>query len=305
MLGISTCWRSRSITDGAALARETLELGAKAVELDFRLAPETLAGLLKELKKADVPPVSIHGICPAPQYKKNPQAAEAFDLSADDEQERRKAAGDAAATLRLAGEVGARAVVLHLGSVPMERAEPELRRLCDRGLIRAPEGQRIINELRIKRLRSRGATFDRLLKSLEEIAGEAEKLKVLVGLENRYHMSEYPAYEELAVIFHRFSGSFLRYWHDTGHATAQENMGVTPGDAYLRDFGDVLAGVHLHDVDGYTDHLAPPAGGREGVDFESLRKHLKPDTIKILELGPGVPAEDARRSLEWLSERGF
>lgn len=304
-LGVSTCWRSRSIRDGRELIRAMADLGAAAVELDFRLSGETLEEALKSLKEHNLPVVSIHAVCPAPKDKKDRRVAEAHVLSSADEDERKKAVADAVSTLRLASRVGVRPVVLHAGDVPMERATYELQRWYDRGELESAEGQQIINRFKIERLGARRNTFDQLLKSLEELSNEAEKLDTFVCLENRYHMSEYPNFEELAIIFQSMAGGRIRYWHDVGHGAAQENLGVTPHEAYLKEFGDVLVGVHLHDIDGYTDHLAPPAGGRDGVDFDMVKKHLRPETLRVMELNGDVSSEKARAGLDWLAEKGL
>jgi len=187
----------------------------------------------------------------------------------------------------------------------MEKVTLSLQKKYDDDLLHSDDGQRYINGLKILRLGSRGATFGQLLKSLEELNETAEKARVLVGIENRYYMREYPNFEELAVIFRSMAGSMIRYWHDTGHAQAQENLGITPHEAYLKEFSDVMIGVHLHDVDGYTDHMAPPAKGRGSVDFDMVGRYLKPETLRILELKTAVTEEQAEGAISWLGEKGI
>jgi len=43
---------------------------------------------------------------------------------------------------------------------------------------------------------------------------------VLLGLENRYHDHELPGPDDFKVIFDKFKGAPVGYWHDTGHAHA-------------------------------------------------------------------------------------
>ncbi|VAX22679.1 hypothetical protein MNBD_NITROSPINAE04-1375 [hydrothermal vent metagenome] len=305
MFGVSTCWRSRSIPGGAQLAREVAGLGVNALEIDYRLTKKTLDELLSACEELKITPLSIHAVCPAPACKKNKAVAEAWQLSDPDETVRLKAVDDVAGTIKLAEQIGARAVIVHAGDVPMDKATLDLQKLYDRGLIDTEEGRRLVGELKIKRLDSRGATFDMLLKSLDEISQIAEKHGVDVGLENRYYLREYPAFEEMAIIFSRLSGSRMKYWHDTGHAQAQNNLRITPANVWLEEFGDLLIGVHLHDVDRYYDHLPPPSGGEGAVDFGSLRPYLKPDTIRILEMRDEISVERAKRGVEWLREQGI
>ncbi len=304
VLGVSTCWRSRSIKDGKELIRQIHSLGVKQIELDYRLAPETLDDALKECEALEITPVSVHAVLPAPKNKKEKHDAEAHALCSDDEEERRMAVRDISSTLKLASGIGSKVVVIHSGSAPMEKITLKLQRLYDAGELNSPEGERFVNDCKIERLKSRGATFDNLLKSLDELNDLADRLNMYVGLENRYYLREYPNFEELAIIFLRLDGSRIRYWHDTGHAQAQENLGIAPHEAYLKEFSDIMIGAHLHDVDCYTDHLAPPVGGKGSVDFDMVKKYFSNDTIRILELRDGVSHEDARRAVKWLEAEG-
>lgn len=305
MFGVSTCWRSRSISDGAQLARQVAGLGVDALEVDYRLTEKSLDELLAACQELTITPLSIHAVCPAPPSKKNRLVAEVWRLSDPDQAVRLKAVDDVAGTIRLAARTGARAVIVHAGEVPMEKVTIDLQKLYDRGAIDTGEGRRLIGELKIKRLERRGTTFDMLLKSLDELSFIAEACGVDVGLENRYYLREYPSFEEMAIIFFRLAGSRIKYWHDTGHAQAQSNLGITPAKVWLEEFGDLLIGVHLHDVDRYHDHLPPPSGGEGAVDFELLKRYLKPDTIRILEMRDEISFKSAKAGVEWLREKGI
>lgn len=305
MLGVSTSWKSRAITDGERLIEAVTSLGVTAVELDFRLSAETLRSAVTACEKSGVTILSVHAVCPAPADKSMANYAEAFQICATDEDTRGRAVADVKKTIDLCVQLGAQAVVLHCGAVPMEKVTLELQRRYDQGTINTSESARLVNEYKIMRLRSRGAGFDALLKSLDEICEAALSQGARVGLENRYYFHEYPNFEELAIIFETFGGWPLGYWHDTGHAQAQENLGYIPHETYLKEFGDMMIGAHIHDVDGYTDHLQTPCGGKGGVDFAMLKKYLKPDTIKILELRGEVTEKQAKDSVEWLSRLGL
>ena len=76
-------------------------------------------------------------------------------------------------------------------------------------------------------------------------------------------------------------GGSIRYWHDTGHAEVQDKLGLTSHAELLNSYSGYMAGVHIHDVKDLTDHLAP---GEGDFDFSALKKHLKPSTVKVLEL---------------------
>jgi sugar phosphate isomerase/epimerase len=282
-----------------------VELGANAIEIDYRLTNKSLDELLRACEELKTKTLSIHAVCPAPDYKKNRLVAEAYQLSDPDETNRLKAVGDVAQTIKFAARIGAGAVVIHAGDVPMEKVTYDLQKLYDRGAIDTAEGRWLVGELKIKRLKSRGATFDLLLKSLDELSSIADQHGVDVGLENRYYFREYPSFEEMAIIFFRLAGSRIKYWHDTGHAQVQDNLGITPSKVWLEEFGHLLIGVHLHDVDRYHDHLAPPSGGEGAVDFKLLKRYLKPDTIRILEMRDDVSFDAAKAGVDWLREQGI
>lgn len=305
MLGVSTCWRSRSITDGDRIIREVARTGAKAVELDYRLSPAALDSAIKTMDELGMKPASMHAVCPALANKKSRDHAEVFMLCSPDENERLSAARDVTACLRTAAGLGIRAVAVHCGIIPMERVTFTLQRMYDDGTIHSDEGRRVVDEFRARRMKERGGAFDQLLKSLEEINEEADRLDVLVGVENRYYMEELPNLDEFLVIFDRMRGGRIRYWHDTGHAQVQENLGFTPHEEYLAQFSDLLIGVHLHDTRGYSDHSPPPLNADDGVDFGMVKRYLRPDTIRILELKDSVSVEAAEAGLSWLSANGF
>lgn len=302
MFGVSTSWRARLIENGGDLIRAMTGIGVEGVELEYRLSPATFSQAVAACRKRELPIRSIHAVVPADPRKEKVYDTQLYSLTAGDEGERREAVDEVAATIRLAASLEVPVIVLHCGKVPMPRVTGQLHLLHDAGKIGTDEAMRITNVLKIERLARRGNSFERLLTSLDEIAATADRHGVQVGIENRYHMTEYPNFEELAIIFNRFAGGPLRYWHDTGHAQVQENLGVSPHEAYLREFGHLLAGVHIHDVAGYTDHYAPPMGDREGVDFAMVARYLKPSTIKILELRDTVTDREAAAGVAWMKE---
>lgn len=305
MLGVSTCWRSRSIADGDRIIRDVAQIGVKAVELDYRLSPAMLSSALKTMGELGIKPLSMHAVCPASGDKKSPNHAEVFMICSPDESERRSAVREVADCLDTASGLGIAAVALHCGIIMMERLSFTLQRMYDDGSIRTAQGLRVVDEFKDRRMKERGTAFDQLLKSLEEINEHAERVGVLVGVENRYYMEELPNFDEFRLIFDRMKGSKIRYWHDTGHAQVQQNLGLTAHEAYLAEFSDLLIGVHLHDVKGYCDHSPPPMNADDSVDFGMVKKYLKPDTIRILELKQGVSSESASAGLSWLCANGF
>ncbi len=61
----------------------------------------------------------------------------------------------------------------------------------------------------------------------------------------------------LGAIFDTFKGAPIGYWHDTGHAHANEILGLIPKNSLLQNYADQLIGIHLHDAIGLDDHIPP------------------------------------------------
>jgi sugar phosphate isomerase/epimerase len=82
----------------------------------------------------------------------------------------------------------------------------------------------------------------------------------------------------------------------------QENLGITRSNQLLETYGKFLLGVHIHDVNGYSDHHVPGMGE---VDFDLLKKYLKSDTIKILEIHPRESEKDLIDGINFLKAIGL
>lgn len=59
--------------------------------------------------------------------------------------------------------------------------------------------------------------------------------------------------------------------------------------------------VHLHDVKGINDHLAPGLGE---VDFRMVAAYLPDTAIRTFELQPANTPEQVKAGLKYLAERG-
>jgi len=191
---------------------------------------------------------------------------------------------------------------LHLGRVLMDTLSLELYSLLDAGLSGSDEYIRKRDEIRILRDRKKGKTLDMMLLSMDEIQDAAEKFNVNIGIENRYFFEECPNFDEMGVIFEKFGGGRIGYWHDAGHAQVQENLGFVTVKDLLSVCGKFLVGFHLHDVNGYSDHYVPGIGE---VDFELLKEYMKKDTIKILEIHPRETEKDLMAGVDFLKNMDF
>lgn len=302
MLGISTVWKSGEFKDGQELMESLVRLGFREIELEYRISQNTFEGIKQFLKKTnDVKIVSVHNFFPIPEILET-GGADIFHFSSEDTEERSLAVKYAIKTIQIASDLEARAVVLHLGRVHMDTLSLELFSLLDAGLSSSDEYINKRDEIRMLRDRKKGKTLDMMLQSMDEIQKAAEKYDVNIGIENRYFFEECPNFDEMGVIFEEFGGGRIGYWHDAGHAQVQENLGFVSVENLLSAYGKFLVGFHLHDVTGYSDHHVPGIGE---IDFELLKKHMKQDTVKILEIHPRETEKDLMDGVDFLKNLGF
>lgn len=294
---ISTCWRARKIPDPKRLVEAMKETGLNTLELEFRIRAETFWEIKKNRKNWGIKISSLHAVCPAP-----PDGKRVVQISDTGEEKRRRAVKDIVETMRNGAEMEAGAVIIHCGRVPMEEPIYKMMELYDGGKIKSSEAKVALREITRAREEAGQKSFDSLLKSLDEINSEAEKLRINVGLENRYYFAELPNIHEFGIIFNLFKGGRLRYWHDTGHAQVNETLFGVSHESLLKKFSTRLAGVHLHDVTGYTDHQAP--GGGE-VDFDMVNSYLRRETIRVMEPNHLQEPTAVKRGIAFLRGKGI
>jgi sugar phosphate isomerase/epimerase len=303
MLSISTALRSEVCDSGAEIIREILSYGVQTVELEYRITESMLGEILPFVKKRDILVSSIHNIMPLPDGMSRKTAnGEFVSLSSPDRSEREMAVKYTQKTLEWAEETGAQAVVLHLGRVGMDSPMRKLMSLYDQEKIGTDEGRAFLAEKMELRRKEGEKYLTAALQSLGNLAPEAERKCLFLGIENRYNMQDFPNLEEFKDIFKEFAGGSVRYWHDLGHATTQENLGMVAHGELLDLFGRHLIGVHLHGCRGYGDHKAPGTGEE---DYSQIKKFLRADTIKVVETHYRATREELQKGLEFLRAQGI
>jgi len=280
-----------------------LDLGVEGVELEYRITTPMLKEILPFLKKRRVSVVSLHNFFPLPEgLPKEKASGDVFSLSAPDREERELAVKYTLRTMEWAEELGAKAVVLHLGKIPMDDPMGDLKKLYDQKKIQTGEGKNFIEGQKMIRARKSVKHLDAALRSLEKLALEADRRRILLGVENRFNLQDFPDFEEFKIIFREFSGGPVRYWHDLGHATVQQNLGLSDPKEFLENFSELLVGVHLHGCRGYDDHYAPGSGEE---DYSLLKNFLRPDTLLVVETHHRASREEMLQGLEFLRARGI
>ena len=298
-LAISTSWNAYRFNDGAGLLFEIAQLDFKSIELSFNLDARLVESIAKEAINLGIGISSLHNYCPIPDGLLPKQALpDCFSLASLDKQERMLAVKYTKVTIDTARRLNAKAVVLHCGRVGIPDSTRALINLYNQGF----KDRAVYIELKEEMIRQREAHapafLEQVLNSLEELNTYAKTKDVLLGVETRFYHSEIPSISEIGVILKKFRNSNIYYWHDTGHAQLMENLGFAKHKDFLDRYGYSLIGVHLHDILGGQDHLAPLVGN---LDFELLQPYLKKDTLKVIEAHSPATAEELIKSRDFIS----
>lgn len=282
LAGLSTSWKSGSTTNGHDLLDRLGESGLTGLEIDYRVTHAALQQMWPRLRRGEFRALSVHNYCPTPPgFEGSPDVASLFNPASLDEEERKLAVEYGLKSIQLAAELEARVVVFHLGWVDVPLRMRELFDLSARGEDGKAALQARVEEVQRQRAEKIGAHIAPLLRTVEALNREAFRLGVLVGAENRYRPTQIPVGDEFELLFNEFAGGQLRYWHDVGHAEIFARLGLIDHEAgYLERYRSQLAGMHIHDIDGFRDHLAPGMGD---FDFRRLLPYLQESSLRIIE----------------------
>jgi sugar phosphate isomerase/epimerase len=300
VLSISTSYLVTANASGADIVRRLEALDISEVELSYRIDEDCFYGIRKALNRSRLRVSSVHNFFPVPLSIPNAKGSgDVFLLSHPAGEERCKAVQWTKRSIEAACAVSAKAVVLHCGRIEMDAEYERLYAFFKKGEIASPPVQNFIHQKLTERETEKSAYLDSVLRSLEDLIPTAEQNDIILGLENRYHYHELPGPDEFEIIFEKFAGAPIGYWHDLGHAHAQESLGIIQVDELLRRYHNHLVGVHLHDARGLDDHIPP---GKGEIDFKKIAnaKWIGDDTLKVIELKPGTPDSEVAAGIRHL-----
>lgn len=279
-IGISTAWNALRHDSGSEMVKELLDLGFDKIELNVHVTQAMIEEVQNMAAQGQVRICSLHNYCPLPKgIERETATKNILPLSSINEDERKASVAQTRQTIDWAARLGAAAVILHLGSVPVEIDQREALRLIGAG--QQEQAKIIIMEGLMKRGAERGPYMESVMTSLRELSSYAETSGVKLGLETRYYLPEIPSLDEFQMIFKNIPSPALGYWHDTGHAHMRELLGISRQEDYLNKYKDRLIGIHVHDALGGSDHRAL---GHGEIDFSRILPFIKPDTEIVLEI---------------------
>jgi sugar phosphate isomerase/epimerase len=297
-VSLSTMWAKGRFSHMAGFAAKARELGFTHIEANTTISPQ----MLSELLKTRVPISSIHSPCPA-VLSSSGIPVSSLSLSSLDESERMEAVSFTKKTIDLAANVSARAIVLHMGEVPVDLSlQDRLYKLHDGGYAQTKEYSQAKEKLVYQRTSQAHPYLDAARKSLQELREYSRQKDIMLGLETRFHPNEIPNMDEMAELLNEVSESLVGYWHDVGHAEVQQQLGFSLHEEWLSRFKNRMVGIHLHDIRGTSDHQAP---GKGNMNWGMVAKYLPPGIVKVCEIGEWNDEEQMQGVVKFLQKTGI
>jgi sugar phosphate isomerase/epimerase len=282
------------------MLREIANLGFSHVELSHGIRITLVPGILKAMDEGFIQVSSTHNFCPLPTGIMQ-AAPNLFEPSSVDPQEHDQWLRQTRRSIDFGQQVGARVLVLHLGSVkffwfnPVKKLEAYFESHAG---VNLAEDKRYLalRDAAMKRLQSRKPVYwDQVKISLEEIRAYAAERGIALGCENREDIAELPIDGEFEELLAGIAQpNTAGYWHDTGHAHIKEQLALLNHREHLEKNAARLIGFHLHDVNAVGKDHQPLGSGQ--IDFDMVSAFWKSHHLLTLEFGPRVSVEAVKES---------
>jgi len=242
----------------------------------------------------------VHEPCPADI---NAQILKARDwlISSLDEANRAEGMKLIKRSIDLAHHLGSQVVVVHCGHIlGLREREDWLWTLFREGKFKSPEYEEIKEGLIQLRSSRTAPVLEAVQRSLAKLVEYAHPFGIRLGLENRYHFSDFPGMGEMDALLDVFDEETVGFWYDSGHAHTLDRLGFYPHEAWLQRFGARLLGTHLHDVKGLDDHHAPGSGE---VDWDMVASRLPVGIYRTLEVQNFNSLQQIKDGMQFLIDK--
>lgn len=282
---------------------EIVEMGFSWVELSHGMTVAKLPGIRRAHEAGMFRCAGVHNYFPSP-VEVMMDAPDAYEFTSHRRFDRERAMEMTKRTIELAAEFGARYVVLHMGSVPMNPRDwtKKLTAMVGQGSGRSEDYVKRKIAM-VKRREKLAPLYEhRALLALEELVPVAEAAGVKLAIESRSRYEDMPSEREMLRLQDRFAGCpWVGYWHDFGHVQLKHNLGLLDHGQWLESISPHLVGGHVHDVEWPArDHRVPFSGE---LDYEPLLRRFPADCPLVWELSPTREERQIRRALETWRER--
>lgn len=300
MLVFSTCWNSHRHQDGEEMIDEILSLGFDHVELSHGIKLSLLPGIMKAVEAGKVRVAGVHNYFPAP-IDEIGDAPDSRPFTANQPHVRSKAVELTKKSIEQGAALGARYIVLHMGTVEplVKRTDTAcLQNMAREGLTATEEFAAAKGEFVRRRNRLAPVYVDRAREAIRQLLPHASALGVKLGIEGRSHYEQIPNEDEMAALMQEFDEEpFMGYWHDFGHIQRKHNLLLLNHEQFIRRISPHLIGGHVNDVRWPArDHQVPLIGG--GVPFARLLPFFPAGAPLVWELSGRAKTEDIQTARE-------
>ena len=273
------------------------KIGFDRIEVSHIIRPEMLTGLIP----GEIKITSVHFPAPRINHPTSPLRAEDL-ICSQDNQLRLWAVDQGKKSIDFAQKFGAKALCIHPGDVPIDRnLEWVLKQRFLGGYYGTPHYMSIFNEFMSSRNALIEPSLNAARKSLTELARYAEGSEIKLGIETRVHLFEIPSLNDAERILQEHDPEILGLWYDTGHVQIVENLGLDSHEAWLKNLGNRIIAIHLHDARGLRDHLPPGAGE---IDFNLIAKNTPQDAPRVCEFDWYFEPEEVLAGVQYLAQKG-
>jgi sugar phosphate isomerase/epimerase len=295
-IGLSTSWNGPG-RDADSLLDQHRSLGFQRLEAYAHFSVEELHALAAAARGRGMHIGSLHSPCPVPTNAQGARLQWTDGLASVQSTERTQAVEAVKRSIDAAAEVGALAIVVHLGNTGVVSKQASIFETVARAGRMSDEHLRLRDQAWREREAAKGPHLEAALLSIRALGEHAVGTGVRVGVECRDGYHEIPSLDEFADVLAATATLPVGYWHDAGHGAKLEYGGFVDHEEYLRRYADKLVGMHIHDTLDARDHQAP---GQGGTDFGMLARYLRPNTIRTLELSRSVTASQISSALDLL-----
>jgi sugar phosphate isomerase/epimerase len=294
---ISTMWAINNYPDLNAFFMAARKLGFQKIELNHQVN----SSMLSNINLDHIQFSSIHEPCPTVITTKELVERD-WLISSTNEISRKHGVDAVKKSINLAHRFAAPVVVIHCGSITsIMDFERKLRNIFNKGNAHSEEYQRIKSQAIQSRADKCGSRINAVNQSLNELIDYADRFQIRLGLENRYHFMDIPSIDEMDELLSLAGDDHLGFIYDVGHAQALDRLGFYTHADWLKRYSSRMFGVHLHDVVGVSDHLAPGLGE---IDFKKIASYLPENSFRTVELQPGNTLAQVKNGIDLLVETG-
>ena len=296
---LSTNWNADRHAAGEAMIDEILSLGFSGVEIGYRLTEIQAGGVRQRVATGQIKVGSVHAYAPCP-IGMPAGHPELYLLASPDEDERAMAIVLLQRTLAFSAELGARAVVVHAGRIPVKPSSAELIEAAEEDGPQSKRYVRLLQRNQARRARHAGRHLDAFCRSLDLLLPRCAELNLALCLENLPSWEAIPTESEMLELKQRYPTPSLAYWHDLGHGQVRENLGWIRHRECAEALLPHTAGLHIHDVlPPAGDHLPPPLGK---LPFEAFAFYGSVPVLRVFEPEPRAPAAALVAGLKYMQQ---